>query len=209
MSGSIRLGTLGTEGSNHSMIARQYIALRKLEGATVVLFSDFRAAFEALAKGDLDFVLQVSVHPLHTEMSARYVHRVHVVDTFIAPSKSLAIISRTDVASPKSIAFQPATKHYTDLSAWPRQFDEVSIMTVAEGLLAGRYDSGITSIDLLEQAPGRFKVERLFGPITDAWVLFGRHPLGIRSISAWPDAPVRSHFHDRRNQLEKHAGTAD
>jgi hypothetical protein len=128
-------------------------------------------------------------------MSSRYVHRVHVVDTFIAPSKSLAIISRKDVANPQSIAFQPATKHYADLSAWPRQIDEVSIMTVAEGLSAGRFDSGITSVELVEQAPDRFRIDKLFGPITDVWVLFGRKPLDIQSISAWPDAPVCSRFY--------------
>lgn len=196
MSNPLRFGTLGTEGSNHSMIVRQYIAFRKLEGAEVVLFTDFREAFEALVSGDLDFVLQVSVHPSHTEMSARYVHRVHVVDTFIAPSKSLAIISRKDVESPLSIAFQPATKHYADLSAWPRQIDEVSIMTVAEGLHAGRFDSGITSVELVEQAPDRFRIDRLFGPITDVWVLFGREPLDIRALTAWPEAPVCRQFHD-------------
>lgn len=196
MTAPLRFGTLGTEGSNHSMIVRQYIAFRKLDGAEVVLFTDFREAFEALVAGDLDFVLQVSVHPTHTEMSARYVHRVHVVDTFIAPSKSLAIVSRKDVESPKSIAFQPATKHYADLSAWQRQIDEVSIMTVAEGLQEGRFDSGITSVELVERAPDRFRIDQLFGPITDVWVLFGRQPLAVRVLSAWPDAPVRSLFHE-------------
>lgn len=191
---SLRFGTLGTEGSNHSMIVRHYIAFRNLQGAEVELFTDFRDAFDALVAGDLDFVLQVSVHPSHTEMSARYVHRVHVVDTFIAPSKSLAIITRKDVENPRSIAFQPATKHYADLSAWPEQIDEVSIMTVAEGLREGRFDSGITSVELVEQAPDRFRIDQLFGPITDVWVLFGRQPLDIRTLSAWPEAPVRRCF---------------
>jgi hypothetical protein len=195
MSKPLRFGTLGTEGSNHSMIVRQYIAFRKLNGSEITLFTDFRDAFEALVAGDLDFVLQVSVHPSHTEMSARYVHRAHVVDTFIAPSKSLAIITRTDVDTPRSIAFQPATKHYADLSAWPQQIDEVSIMTVAEGLKAGRFDSGITSVELVEEAPDRFRIDQLFGPITDVWVLFGRQPLAIRALSAWPEAPVQRCFH--------------
>lgn len=194
MSTPLRFGTLGTEGSNHSMIVRRYISFRQLDGADVVLFTDFRKAFDALVAGDLDFVLQVSVHPSHTEMSARYVHRVHVVDTFIAPSKSLAIVTRKDVEKPLSIAFQPATKHYADLGAWPKQIDEVSIMTVAEGLREGRYDSGITSVELVEQAPDRFRIDKLFGPITDVWVLFGRRPLDIQALSAWPDAPVRRLF---------------
>ena len=196
MNTPLRFGTLGTEGSNHSMIVREYNAFRKLEGVEVVLFTDFREAFEALVAGNLDFVLQVSVHPSHTEMSARYVHRVHVVDSFIAPSKSLAIITRTDMEQPRSIAFQPATKHYADLSAWPHQIDEVSIMTVAEGLREGRFDSGITAVELVEQEPDRFRIDQLFGPITDVWVLFGRQPLDIRSLSAWPEAPVCSHFHE-------------
>lgn len=56
----------------------------------------------------------------------------------------------------------------------------------------------IAENDLIGLTPlGAFKrIDELFGPITDVWVLFGRQPLAIRALSAWPDAPVCSHFHE-------------
>lgn len=190
----LRFGTLGSEGSNHSLIVRRYIAFRKLEGATVELFADFPTAFEALMAGKLDFVLQVSVHPSHTDMVAKYANRAHLVDSFIAASKVLAIVTRKSVDKPVSIALQPATRYYHDLSAWPQQIAEASIMTVAEGLLADKYDSGLTALEIAERHPDKLRVDHVIGACNDVWVLFGRRPIPDVPITAWPEAPVNDLF---------------
>lgn len=190
----LRFGTLGSEGSNHSLIVRRYIEFRRLDGAEVKLFADFDAAFEALVVGTIDFLLQVSVHPSHTDMVARYTNRAHIVDAFIAPSKVLAIVTRQSVATPKTIALQPATRCYADLSRWERQIPEASIMTVAEGLLADKYDSGLTSLEIAEKHPDKLRVDHVIGSISDVWVLFGRTPIPKDPITAWPDAPVTALF---------------
>lgn len=194
MNRPLRFGTLGSEGSNHSMIVRRYIAFRQIENAEVELFGDFDAAFEALAAGKLDFVLQVSVHPAHTDMVAKFVNRAHIVDTFIAPSKVLAIVTRKEIAEPRSIALQPATRCYSDLGRWEQQIPEASIMTVAEGLLKGSYDSGLTSLEIAENHPDKLRVDEVIGAITDVWVLFSRTPLPESQITAWPMAPVVTQF---------------
>ncbi len=69
-------------------------------------------------------------------------------------------------------------------------------MTVEERLQAGRFGSGITSVELDEQAPDRFRIDQRFGPTTDVWVLFGRRPLDIRSNSVRPAAFVCRCFHE-------------
>ncbi|MBS0378363.1 MAG: hypothetical protein JSS29_07750 [Proteobacteria bacterium] len=192
----IAFGTLGSQGSNHSYVLQKYLAFRQLEGASVRLFQAFDEAFEALAAGDLDFVLQVSVHPSHADMVARFFNRVHIVDAFIAPSKPLAVVTRRSVQKPVSIALQPATRHYTDLSAWSQQIDEVSIATVAEGLLSGRYDSGLTARELAERYPEQFRIDRDIGAATDTWVLFGHRSIPVGQICAWAQAPVTKLFAD-------------
>lgn len=187
----MRFGTLGSEASNHALVLNRYLEAREIKDAAVDLFLDFRTAFDALLNGDIDFVLQVSVHPQHTECVARTVNRAFIVDTFIASSKPLGILTRTDVANPRTIGLQPATRAYANLSGWTEQIEEASTSTVADGLVAGKYESGVAAIELLDQYPGRFRLDYEIGAVQDAWVLFGREPVCLGDILLWPESPVR------------------
>ncbi len=175
-------GTLGSEDSNHALVLRRYLNDRNVSDGQVRYFDEFLSAFATLDEGRIDFCLQVSVHPQHAECVARYVNRVFIVDTFIAASKPLGIVSRADVSDPQTIALQPATRHYADLSLWPTQIEEASITTVADGLLSKRYDSGIVALELCERYPGRFRIDVEIGPIEDAWILFANKPARKRPL---------------------------
>lgn len=190
----MRFGTLGSEASNHALVLNRYLEAREIQDSIVHLYLDFGEAFDALLSGDIDFVLQVSVHPQHTECVARYINRAFIVDTFIASSKPLGILTRQDVSIPKTIALQPATRGYADLSAWTEQIEEASTSTVADGLVARKYDSGIAALELVAEYPGRFKIEHEIGAIQDAWVMFGREAICLGDILVWPEHPVRKLF---------------
>ncbi|MEO3388418.1 hypothetical protein [Mesorhizobium sp. CAU 1741] len=182
-------GTLGPSQSNHALILSHYLVRRGLADGQQCLFGDFSAAFAALLDGSVDYVLQVSAHASHSEWVSRTMGRAFIVDTFIARSRPLAILSRTEVTVPGSIGLQPATRHYTDLSPWPTQVEEPTIVAVAEGLLAGRYDSGIAALDVAARYPDRLRVDRELGAALDAWVLFGREPL-TEDFVLDPEAPA-------------------
>lgn len=185
----ITFGTLGPAASNHAFVLSRYLAARGLAQARMEFFSDFEMAFDALLDGALDYVLQVSAHPSHSDCVSRTMGRAYIVDTFIAASKELAILTRTDITTPRTIGLQPATRYYADLSAWSHQVDEPTIAAVAEGLLAKRYDSGITAQEIADQNPDILRVEMRLGAALDAWILFGRRPLE-QDFVIWPDAPV-------------------
>lgn len=185
--------TLGPTGNNHELVLGRYLQARGLTNAQVQLFDDFPTAFEALMIGEADFVLQVTAHPSHGDCVGRYMHRAFPVDSFIAPSKPLAILTRSDVQNPTSLGLQPATRYYADLSAWPSQIEEPTTVKVAEGLVEGRYDSGITALEVMDRHPGLFRVERELGPALDTWVLFGTTKLDGELI-LWPQAPVMRLF---------------
>lgn len=185
--------TLGPSGSNHELVLGRYLKARGLESSRIRLFDDFTPAFEALIAGELDFILQVTAHPSHGDCVGRYMHRAFIVDTFIAPSKPLAILTRAEIDRPTSLGLQPATRHYADLSSWPEQTEEASIVRVAEGLLNGRYDSGITALEVAEMHPNRFRVDKHLGAALDAWVLFGANRLDD-DFALWPQAPVKQLF---------------
>ena len=171
-----RFVTLGPAGTNHEMITRNYIQERYYTGASIRLISDFFDGLAQLQRGEADYMVQVAVHPDCADVVARghFEFGVEVVDTFISPSKDLAILTRADVATPRTLALQPATRRYTDISPWPEHIPVSSIMDIAQGLLDGAYDSGLTTLEFAEQQPGKFRIDAKIGTVRDPWIVLGR-----------------------------------
>lgn len=187
----LTFATLGPAGSNHELVTRAYLAFHGRTDARIVLVESFATAIEMMVAKEVDHVIQVAVHPSTTETVARayFRHRIHVVDTFIAPSHPLAVLTRAEVSEPRSLALQPATKEYVDTYRWPTLVPETSIATVAQGLLEARYDSGITRRDLADRHPGRFRIDVEIGTIDDPWIVYGRERTCAEPLLAWKDSP--------------------
>lgn len=184
--------TLGPDGSNHQLVTERYLQFHGLTGARVTLVTDFGRALDLMLSGEADHVIQVAVHPSTTETVARayFRHRIYVVDTFIAPSHPLAVLTRAEVSTPATLALQPATRDYIDASRWQTLVPETSIASVAQGLLDGHYDSGITRLDLADRHPGRFRVDEVIGTIDDPWLVYGRVRTCRGPLLAWPESPI-------------------
>jgi hypothetical protein len=94
------------------------------------------------------------------------------------------------VARPRTLALQPATKEYADTSRWETFIPETSTATVAAGLLAGRYDSGLTWAHLADQHPGRFRIDEEIGTVDDPWIVYGREGTSGGKLLAWKESPA-------------------
>lgn len=184
--------TLGPSGTNHEMVVNRYLAFRDIPEAQVILVDDFDEALDMVYRHKADFVLMCGVHPQSASIigKASFSCDVHVVDVFISPSQPLGILTRTEVQDPRTLALQPATATYADISAWPEIVPVSSIMGVAEGLLDGRYDSGLTALKIADDNPGKFRVDCRIGSPDDPWVVLGRHRICNGEILAWKDAPA-------------------
>ena len=195
-SSSPRFATLGPAGTNHDLVTRNYLGFHGLEDAVVILIDDFFEGLAMMAGGRADFMIQVAVHPDCADVvsKAHFDHGIHIVDTFISPSKELGILTRAEVARPRTLALQPATSGYADLSAWPEHVPARSIMRVAEGLLDGTYDSGLTTLELVETHPGRFRVDAVIGTVDDPWLVYGRERVSSGKLVAWPASPASRQF---------------
>ncbi|UYO74000.1 hypothetical protein M0220_14125 [Halomonas qinghailakensis] len=170
------IATLGPAGSNHELVANRYLNRHAPQG-NILLYTAFEDAFKALLEHKVDRVLQCTAHPEHGHYVGRYMHRVFPVDAFIAGSKPLAILARVDVKTPKTLALQPATRFYTDLSGYSEIIEEPSIVNVSEGLLNGEYDAGICAQEVQAQHPQQLRTVKELGSALDTWVMFGRTPL--------------------------------
>jgi hypothetical protein len=169
----ITLVTLGPEGTCHERAVREYMAFQGVADYEFDFISDFLDGLERIRGRDDAFLVQCSAHPKVHEVTERYWREVFVVDTFIYPTKHLVLLSRRDVEKPRSIGIVPATKGYIDLSPWEEVIDVVSKPVVAEELLDGRYDSGLTHMEHVEEHADELRLDLDIGEIDTTWVVYG------------------------------------
>lgn len=169
----VELVTLGPTGTCHERAAIAYMAFQGVEDFEIDFIGDFFDGLEKIRGRENAFLVQCSAHPLVHEVTERYWSEVFVVDTFIYPTKALAVLSRRDVERPKTLGLVPATAGYIDPEGWDEIFDVQSKPIVAQELLSGRYDAGLTHLEHLEMHPDALRLEQEIGEIDTTWLVYG------------------------------------
>jgi hypothetical protein len=191
-SAEIRLVTLGPKGTCHERAVRAYMAFQGIANFEIEFIGDFIDGLERIRGDDRAFLIQCSAHPKVHEVTERYWQEVFVVDTFIYPTKALAVLSRREVERPRSLGLVPATAGYIDSDDWEEIIDVQSKPIVAEELLAGRYDSGLTHLEALDEHPAELRLDLEIGEIDTTWVVYGTQKrfrgevIGIPSREIFP-----------------------
>ena len=167
--------TLGPTGTCHEAALLRYLDFQGIEDAEIVLVEDLLPAIDLVRERERTFLVQCSAHVQVHLVTERHFREVFVLDTFIYPTKELALLVRTDVAEPTSLGIVSATRGYTDLERWSTIIDEPSKPVVARHLLAGDYDAGLTRLHHAEEHPDLLRVEEVYGAVDTTWVVYGRH----------------------------------
>jgi hypothetical protein len=170
---TVTLVTLGPTGTCHERAAIEYMAFQGVEDFEIELIGDFFDGLERIRGRDDAFLIQCSAHPKVHEVTERYWAEVFVVDTFIYPTKALAVLSRREVERPRTLGLVPATSGYIDCGDWEKIIDVQSKPIVAEELLAGRYEAGLTHLEHLAKHPDELRLDIEIGEIDTAWVVYG------------------------------------
>ena len=129
------------------------------------------------------------------EVTERHWAEVFVVDTFIYPTKALAVLSRREVEQPRTLGLVPATSGYIDRSDWDEIIDVQSKPIVAAELLGGRYEAGLTHLEHAALHPEELRIDREIGEIDTTWVVYGTKKrfkgevIGIPSAELFPPEP--------------------
>jgi hypothetical protein len=183
----VTLVTLGPTGTCHERAAIEYMAFQGVKDFEVEFIGDFFDGLERIRGKDNAFLIQCSAHPKVHDITERYWAEVFVVDTFIYPTKALAVLRRREVDQPKSLGLVPATAGYIDRSDWEEIIDVQSKPIVAAELLAGRYEAGLTHLEHLAAHPDELCLVEEIGEIDTTWVVYGTqkrfqgHVIGIPS----------------------------
>lgn len=165
--------TLGPEGTNHDFVLRNYLHERGSR-ARVIHATDAARMLEHCVRGDATHLMICAAHPAAAETvaTAQYAHGILLTDTFIATSQPLAILTRSAVEHPRTIALHPATRSYTSLSEFDEIIDVMSTVAAFEGLLQGNWDSALTLRRYAET--GDVKMVRPVDAARDAWLVLSR-----------------------------------
>jgi hypothetical protein len=170
---AVTVVTLGPTGTCHERAAIAYMGFQGVADFEFEFIGDFLDGLERIRGKDDAFLIQCSAHPLVHKVTERHWSEVFVVDTFIYPTKALAVLARTEVESPRSLGLVPATAGYIDAGDWGEIVDVQSKPIVAEELLAGRYDAGLTHLEHLAAHPDELRLVEEIGEIDTTWVVYG------------------------------------
>lgn len=169
----IELVTLGPTGTCHERAVIAYMDFQGVEDFEISYIGDFLDGLEMIRGKANAFLVQCSAHPLVHKVTERYWKDLFVVDTFIYPTKALAVLARREVERPRTLGLVPATSGYIDAGDWEEIIDVQSKPIVAEELLAGRYEAGLTHLEHLEKHPDELRLELEIGEIDTTWVVYG------------------------------------
>lgn len=170
-----RFITLGPKGTCHENALLHYLEFQGIdrEDVEIVLVEDLLGAIVRVRDEPDTFLVQCSAHVQVHLVTERYYREVFVIDTFIYPTKALALLVRTDVERPRSLGIVSATKGYPDLTLWETIIDEPSKPVVARHLLAGQYDAGLTHLHYVHEHPEQLRLQECYGAVDTTWVVYG------------------------------------
>jgi hypothetical protein len=169
----VTLVTLGPTGTCHERAAIEYMAFQGVEDFEVEFIGDFFDGLERIRGKDNAFLVQCSAHPQVHEVTERYWAEVFVVDTFLYPTKALAVLRRREFERPRTLGLVPATAGYIDRDDWEEITDVQSKPIVAGELLEGRYEAGLTHLEHLAAHPDELCLVEEIGEIDTTWVVYG------------------------------------
>ena len=188
--GKVTLVTLGPTGTCHERAAIEYMGFQGVEDFEIEFIGDFFDGLEKIRGKDNAFLIQCSAHPKVHEITERYWAEVFVVDTFIYPTKALAVLSRREVERPRTLGLVPATAGYIDPADWEEIIDVQSKPIVAAELLAGRYEAGLTHLEHLAAHPDELRLIEEIGEIDTTWVVYGTQKRFNGAVIGIPSAEL-------------------
>lgn len=165
--------TLGPAGTNHDLVLKAYLA-RDSSTGEVLLCSDLDAVLHACVGCAASHMMICAAHPDAARIvsTAQYAHGILLIDSFIAESQPLAILTRRDVETPRSIALHPSTRGYANVSGYETIHEVASTVAAFEGLVESKWDSALTAARFADASDAR--VLTTIDPPRDAWLVLGR-----------------------------------
>src|SRR5262249_40441580 len=169
-----RFVTLGPAGSCHENAACRYLQFHGLKDAELRLCTTSGEGLDEVYADRADYLIQCSAH-LDIHLSTeKYFPEIQVTDTFMYPTKNIALLENAAVERPETLGLVKATEGYLGDISYSHIIYETTKPVVGAGLLAAKYDAGLTYYEYYLEHPGRFRLRKYIGPVLTTWLVFGR-----------------------------------
>lgn len=169
----MRFVTLGPQGSCHDNAIQHYLEHHNVKMFEVIFISDFLIGLELIYRNKADYLVQCSAHPQVHLITEKYPSEIKVVDTFIFPTKEIALLERKEIKTPNTIGLVGLCEGYLEGITYSNFIYEYAKPIVGRGLLEGKYDAGITHYEYYKNFPNRFRVRKYIGQILTTWIVYG------------------------------------
>jgi hypothetical protein len=164
--------TLGPSGTCHENALLHYLEFQGIKEFETILTTDLLGGIDMVRDRPQTFLVQCSAHLQVHLVTERHYGEVFVIDTFLYPTKELALLVRRDRPEPRSLGIVNATRGYTDLSIW-EEISEPSKPIIGRNLLDGRYDAGLTHLHYAHEHPDVLEIRECYGAVDTTWVVYG------------------------------------
>lgn len=159
------LHTLGPHGTNLEAASYEWLRRQGVAG-TVNLHASLESALEAVPDDGEHALTACAVYPdLHTLVFGN-LHRLHIIDTFVWPTRNMVLASR-GATTPATFASHPAPRGLLPDNAEVREV--LSTARAAVECAEGRVEGCITTIVAAERYG--LTVLRDFGPVPMAFTV--------------------------------------
>ena len=170
----MRFATLGPKGTCHENAVKNYLLHHSLHDSSIVLIDDFFSGLEMIRQGEVDYLVQCSAHPNVHLITEKYFKEIFITDTFIFPTRDLALLEDVRTESPRTLGLVKATEGYLGGITYPQIIYEQSKPIVGENLISGKYDAGLAYMEHYLENPGRFRMRMHIGPVITTWLVYGK-----------------------------------
>jgi hypothetical protein len=170
----MRFATLGPKGTCHENAVKNYLGYHQLGDSEILLIDDFFNGLEMIRQKKVDYLVQCSAHPTVHLVTEKYYEEIFITDTFIFPTKDLALLEDVRIENPRTLGLVKATEGYLGEISYPEVIYEQSKPIVGENLINGMYDAGLAYLEHYAENPGRFRMRLHIGPVITTWLVYGK-----------------------------------
>jgi len=183
----MRFVTLGPEGTCHENAVKNYLSHHSLNDCEILLLDNLFDGLEMIRQGEADYLVQCSAHPNVHLITEKYFQEIFVTDTFIFPTKDLALLEDASIKHPHTLGLVKATEGYLGQITYSEIIYETSKPIVGENLINGKYDAGLAYLEHYLANPGRFRMRLHIGPVITTWLVYGKRTAFRGSLLAAAD----------------------
>ncbi|MDR1201673.1 MAG: hypothetical protein LBL58_08620 [Tannerellaceae bacterium] len=166
--------TLGPEGSCHDNALKHYLKHYNFKETEIIFVSDFLIGIDLVHENEADYLVQCSADPKVHLVTEKYFTEIRVVDTFIFPTQEIVLLEREEIKIPHTLGLVKVCEGYLDGINYAKLIYENAKPIVGYGLLEGKYDAGITTINYFKNYPERFRLRKYIGEVLTTWIIYGR-----------------------------------